>query len=126
MESSETWASVNAGELAAAVRERSTAAILVANLRVPALAARTLFDASDPDGLVHLIAEENRTLARELREISDAHVFDLDGLVAEAGSGAFCDPKLWYMARVMGGPASQLALARNLVRAAGAHDRGLG
>ena len=50
--------------------------------RRPPATTGNVFDASDPDGFVHLVAECNRQLARDLAQIPDAHVFDYAGTVA--------------------------------------------
>src|SRR5262249_19316332 len=63
-------------ELARAARRLSEAPLLVSNWTPSSLHALALFDASDPDGFGHLLAEANRELARALLDVSDAHVFD--------------------------------------------------
>jgi len=104
--------------LAEAARARGKGSILVSNLSASSPRIDALFDASDPDGFVHLVADANRQLARALRKISDAHVFDWVGLVAEVGRDAWRDDRLWYMARApVAGPV-QARLARRLARAA--------
>ena len=76
--------------LAQAVRARSPACVLVSNLLC--LPTLDVFDANDPDGLAHVVAAENRELARALAAVPGAHVLDWTGLVST-------DPKLWYLAR---------------------------
>src|SRR5262249_25383341 len=100
--------------LAEATRARSSAALLVSNFSCPQ--RLDLFDANSPDSLTHLVAAENRELARDLSRLPGVHVFDWNGLVTELGSGAWIDPKLWYLARVAVGAGSQPALARRLAR----------
>jgi FkbH-like protein len=102
--------------LVRAARQRHRASILVSNFALPTAHDLNVFDASDPDGFVHLVAECNRQLARDLVQIADAHVFDYAGTVARAGAERWTDPKLWYMAR--GGASSEnlIPLARNLAR----------
>jgi FkbH-like protein len=102
--------------LARAARARHRASILVSNLAHNASHDGNLFDASDPDGFVHLVAESNRQLARELADIADAHVFDYAGTVAQCGAASWSDPKLWYMARSGFSSQSMIPLARNLAR----------
>lgn len=102
--------------LARELRARSTAPVLVANLALEGPVA--LFDASDPDGFAHLLAEQNRVLARELGEVADAHVFDYAGTVAEVGAARFADAKLWAMARALGSTEAHVAMARRLAASA--------
>jgi len=102
--------------LARELRARSAAPVLVANLALEGPVA--LFDASDPDGFGHLLAEHNRLLARELREVADAHVFDYAGTVAEVGAARFADAKLWAMARAVGSTEAHVAVARRLAGSA--------
>jgi FkbH-like protein len=108
--------------LAQAVRERSPAAILVSNLTLPAH-FKDPFDASDPDGLVHLVAAENRELARGLAAVADAHVFDHAGVAADFGRARLHDPRLWYMARAGASAEGQAALAAQLARTVAALAR---
>lgn len=102
--------------LARELRARSAAPVLVANLALEGPVA--LFDASDPDGFAHLLAEHNQLLARELREVADAHVFDYAGTVAEVGALRFADAKLWAMARAVGSTEAHVAMARRLASSA--------
>ena len=100
--------------LARAIRERSGAYILAANFGCPR--PLDVFDASDPDGLVHLVAAENRELARELARVPGAHVFDWSGVLGEWGTPRATDPKLWYLARVALAAEVQPAVARRFAR----------
>jgi FkbH-like protein len=86
-----------ATELAKRLRERGAGAVLVSSFAPPPVLDR--FDANDPDGLVHVVAHENRQLARDLIDVPGANVFDWAGLVARSGSARFADPKLVYIAR---------------------------
>lgn len=104
--------------LAAAARKQTTGPILLSNLAQHAGHALNVFDASDPDGFVHLLAECNRQLARDLLQIADAHVFDYQGVVARSGGAAWNDPKLWYMARSGASSDNLIQLSRHLARAA--------
>ena len=88
------------------VRARGTSHILVSNFAPPA--TLNVFDASDPDGLVHLVAALNRELAVSVAAIPGAHIFDWAGVVASHGAGRFGDARLWYLAR------APLAVARAL------------
>lgn len=101
--------------LARAIRERSSATILCSNFVLPLNASASPFDASDPDGLVFQVMDANRELARSLRDVVDAHVFDYAGLVADLGVSRFRDEKLYHMARVPCGVAHQSEFARRLV-----------
>ncbi|HEY2895224.1 MAG TPA: HAD-IIIC family phosphatase [Pirellulales bacterium] len=104
-------------DLAKAARARHRASILVSNFAIGPAQAAGLFDASDPDGYVHLLAESNRELARELAQVADAHVFDYAGAVSQAGAELWSDPKLWYMARSACSSQNLAALGRRLARA---------
>ena len=101
-------------DLARALRERTSATILVSNFAPPP--TLDAFDANDPDGLVHVVNAENRVVARALAEIPGAHVFDWSGLSAHVGGRSFGDPKLWYMARSPLAAPTQPVLARQLAR----------
>lgn len=102
--------------LARAIRERSRASILVSNFILPYGLSASSFDANDPDGLVFHVSDANRTLARELRSLTDANVFDYAGVVADSGVQAWRDTKLFHMARVPCGTTQQPVLARQLAR----------
>jgi FkbH-like protein len=104
--------------LAHSTRERTNAALLVSNFACPSVL--DVFDANDPDGLVHLVAAENRQLARDLQTMPGAHVFDWAGLIAMHGSRSWEDRKLWYTARAPLASSAQPVLARRLVRCIGA------
>jgi FkbH-like protein len=99
--------------LVGAVRERTSAPILVSNHALPP--TLDVFDANDPDGLVHLVAVENRRIARALVNVHGAQIFDWAGLHAQVGRH-FGDPKLWYMARSPVATDSLSILARRLAR----------
>jgi FkbH-like protein len=103
--------------LAQAARTKHRAAILVSNFAAPPAIAGSVFDASDPDGLVHLVANCNRQLARDLAQIPGVHVFDYAGAVAGWGAHRWSDPKLWYMARSACSSENMPPLARQLARA---------
>ncbi len=103
--------------LAKSARAKHRATILVSNFAAPLATAGNLFDASDPDGLVHLVADCNRQMARELAQIPGVHVFDYAGAVARWGAERWSDPKLWYMARSACSSENMPALARQLARA---------
>lgn len=101
--------------LARGARGRFSGPILVSNLVSPS--PLPLFDASDPHGLGHRIAAENRELARDLVEVPDAHVFDFAGLVAAEGGSGFEDARLWHMARIPCAAIHQPVWARQMARA---------
>lgn len=103
-------------QLAQAARQRSRASILISNLSAGAGHSAGVFDASNPDGFVHLLAECNRQLARDLAQVADAHVFDFAGTMATAGTARWSDPKLWYMARGACSADSMIPLAKALAR----------
>jgi FkbH-like protein len=101
-------------------RARTGASLLVSNLAPSSLHPLPAFDASDPDGFTHLLAAANRRLARRLARVSDAHVFDYQGIVAQVGMATFSDPRLFFFARAASGTEGQVALARGLARACAA------
>ncbi len=101
--------------LAREFRTRASAPLLVANFCLDRSAA-DLFDASQPDGLCHLISAENRTLAEELRTIPDAHVFDYAGVVSRIGTSRFFDRKMWILAKSPASHEGKVALARDVAR----------
>lgn len=103
-------------QMAQSVRQRSRASILVSNLSPGSAHTAGVFDASDPNGFVHLLAECNRQLARDLAQVPDAHVFDFAGTMALAGTARWTDPKLWYMARGACSADSMIPLAKALAR----------
>jgi len=86
-------------DLAQSARARSRAPIFVSNLELAQLRISQPFEASDPDGLFHLIEEANRDLARALRDMADVYLFDWAGVVNACGASCFIDPKIWHMAR---------------------------
>ena len=96
------------------IRARSSAHVLVSNFAPPP--TLDVFGASDPDGLVHLVAALNRELARALKAIPGAHVFDWAGVVAAHGAARFGDARLWYLARTPLAVEAQPVVARALVR----------
>jgi FkbH-like protein len=102
--------------LAQAARAKTRASILVSNLAQAEGHDTHAFDASDPDGFVHLVNDCNRQLARDLAQIPDAHVFDYAGTVAATGAKLWTDPKLWYMARSACSSENMVPLARDLAR----------
>jgi len=110
-------------QLARAVRQRSEAPLLVSNLAASSLHALPLFDAGDPDGFGHLLAEANRDLACKLGGVADAHVLDYQGTVAASGGARWADPKLWFMARAGSSGPNQAVLARRVARAVAAMRR---
>lgn len=101
--------------LVRSAREQLRGPILVSNL-VAGEHSQNMFDASDPDGFVHLLAECNRELARGVAQIADAHVFDYAGVIAAHGAARWTDAKLWYMARSACGSESMIPLAKALAR----------
>ncbi len=109
--------------LARAARDKHRASILVSNLTCSAAHQLNPFDANDPDGFVHLLAETNRQLARDLSTIPDANVFDYAATVASAGADEWSDPKLWYMARSGCSSDNMIPLARAVARATAAQLR---
>jgi FkbH-like protein len=101
-------------DLVRAARERTTGVILASNFASPP--TLDAFDANDPDGLVHVVAAENRALAQDLISIPGAHVFDWSGLQASVGLRTWEDAKLTYMARAPLAGAGQAIVGCHLVR----------
>lgn len=101
--------------LASQIRRRSKAYILVSDFACPP--SLDFFESNDPDSLVHLLAESNRDLAREIALIPGAHVFPYASSVASVGVHGFSDQKLWYLARTPIAAAHQPWIARRVARA---------
>lgn len=106
--------------LARELRQRTDAPLFALNLHCPRLFAVDPFDASNPNGLGHLLAAENRRLAAALGELADAYLLDYERLVAEREGGPWTDPRLWYMARIGVAASHQAYLARAMIRASAA------
>ncbi|MGD9722104.1 MAG: HAD-IIIC family phosphatase [Pirellulales bacterium] len=102
--------------LARAAREQHRAEVLVSNLALEAAHDLNVFDANDPEGFVHLVAECNRQLARDLAQVPGATVLDYAGTVRDRGASRWSDPKLWYMARSGCSSENMAALAKNVAR----------
>jgi FkbH-like protein len=103
-----------------ALRQRSTARVLVWNQPPPRRLAAGLADPSLELAQTEMIGELNRALARRLAAISDVFVFDAHRLATEVGTAAFYDPKLAQLARMPFTPRAQAALAGALARHAAA------
>ena len=106
--------------IAGQVRQRSEAPLFALSLHCPQLFTVDPFDASNPDGLGHLINDENRRLASSFGEIADTYLVDYGGLVADRDGGPWTDPKFWYMARIGVATSHQPYLARAMVRTSAA------
>lgn len=97
------------------LRRRTTAVLLVANAAPP-----SALDASYLGALGHAVLEHNLLLAQAIAQISDAHVFDWAGAVADYGASRFEDRRLWYLGRVACGAEASAVVARRLARHLGA------
>ncbi len=102
--------------LARAIRERSRATLLVFNQAPLHQLAAGIADASLDISQSFAIAEMNRRLTDALREVADAHVFDVARLATQVGLGAFYDMKLQHLARVPHAAVGQQALGKELAR----------
>lgn len=103
-------------ELAEIARTRFSGPILVANLTITDCPHQDSFSAGDPESLPSVLSRANLQLARALRGISDAYVFDYAGCVASCGGASWQDDRLWYMARLPLAPTAQRYAARALAR----------
>lgn len=98
--------------LCRSLRARTEATLLVAN-------AAPLWrsgDAGDPRSLPHAVAEHNRLLAEEVARVTDTHVFDWAGTVADFGASRFTDARLWALGRVVCGHEASVTVARRIAR----------
>lgn len=97
-------------------RSRSAAPVLVANFAVPQRVPLGLFDANVSDSLTHALAEANHGLRSRLADIPGTVVWDYAGLVRDAGTSTWTDPRMWALARVPVSAERQPTLARHLAR----------
>lgn len=109
--------------VAKAARTATDVPIIVSNFETFQVQLASPFESSDPDSLVHQLAECNRVLARELRALADVHVFDWAAVVAGCGASGFTDPKLWYTARAPIAPIHMRAVSNAVVRSIAAVSR---
>jgi FkbH-like protein len=105
---------------ARALRQRSTARVLVWNQPPPRRLAAGLADPTLELAQSEMVGECNRALARRLAAISDVYVFDAHRVATELGTAAFYDAKLAHLARMPFTPRAQAALAAALARHAAA------
>jgi FkbH-like protein len=106
--------------LVRATRQRFRGPILVSNFTIQDQIKLDIYDAGNPNGITHLVADQNHLLAKELADLTDIHIFDYSGCVAFAGGRNWRDRRLWYMGRIAVGPAAQQYLARQVSRFAAA------
>jgi FkbH-like protein len=99
-----------------AFRDVSGGPTLVANFAVPGPPPLSVFDAHDPDSLTHEVHALNRALAKRMTARAGQYVWDYHGLVAAQGAAAWCDPRLWALARAPVSAANQPEFARHLMR----------
>jgi FkbH-like protein len=102
--------------LASATRQRFRGPILVSNFTIQDQIIPDIFDAGNPDGMTHLVAEQNSLLAKQLASLTDIHIFDYSGCVSFVGGQIWRDRRLWYMGRIAVGPAAQQYFSRQISR----------
>ena len=109
--------------LLAAVRERTTATIVVWNQAQPAALASGFADASLERSQAAAIGDLNTRIAKLARSLPGVTVFDTARVAAEVGLLAWNDAKLMHLARVPFGTAAQLRIGRVLSRVIAASRR---
>jgi FkbH-like protein len=103
-------------ELARALRERSTARIVVWNQPPLRRLAAGLADTSLEASQQAAVASLNASLAAAVRAIPGASVFDAARVATELGTDRWFDAKMAALARCPIGPSAQIAVARRLAR----------
>lgn len=99
-----------------AVRRHSTARLLIANFAPPPRLAAGLADAAQIFSEAAFIQRANDALAAVCRAVPDVAVLDYARLVAEHGTRAWVDPKLFHLARLPFGVTAQIALSKLIAR----------
>ncbi|HEY3900169.1 MAG TPA: HAD-IIIC family phosphatase [Chthoniobacter sp.] len=99
-----------------ALRERSTAALGIANFSPPARPLAGLGDAMLPLSQATLVQQANAALAAACRDLPGAFVFDYARTVIEHGLAGWHDPRLFALARQPWTVEAQMATARALAR----------
>jgi FkbH-like protein len=97
-------------------RQHSSAPVLVANFAPPASLPLGPFDANASSSLTHALAAANRELSERAAEVPGVVVWDYAGLVRAAGTDAWCDRRMWALARVPVAADKQPQFARHLAR----------
>ncbi len=98
------------------LRERTAAALFVANFAAPEHLTCGVGDAMLESSQMAAIHGVNATLAAACRSVSGAFIFDYARLVAEHGLRGWHDPRMLAMARQPWSVAAQIAIASALVR----------
>lgn len=98
------------------LRERTSAALFVANFAVPEHLTCGIGDAMLESSQAGAIHRANATLAAACRSVSGAFIFDYARLVTEHGLRGWHDPRMLAMARQPWSVAAQIAIASALVR----------
>jgi FkbH-like protein len=106
--------------LAAAVRARSAAHVLVATFAEPVRLAAGLADATLELPQRALVADLNRQLGARLPSVPGAYPLDVARLATEVGLRQWHDERLWQLGRIPLGAAAQLALGELVARTAAA------
>jgi len=86
--------------VAAGVRQRSSALILVHNFETPLHPALGVIDYGDVAGQVNTIRRLNLDLAEHLGGDQSVFIVDLDGIRSRLTTPRFEDPRTWHIARV--------------------------
>jgi FkbH-like protein len=98
------------------LRERSTAALGIANFSLPTRPLAGLGDAMLPVSQAMFVQQANAALATVCREIPGAFIFDYARTVAEHGLAGWHDPRLFALARQPWTVEAQIKIARSLAR----------
>ena len=111
--------------LVRAIRERSSAIVLVHAFELPATPAYGILDAQLPNGQLSTIRKLNAELAVHVAETSNAYVVDVDHLMGVLGYHNALDDRYWHIGRAPYSFAFVRCLAAEYVKFASAL-KGLG
>jgi FkbH-like protein len=99
-----------------AFRERSSAALVVHSMELPARPATGLLDAQQETGQSAAIRQINRELKQIANENRGVYILDYDGLVARHGRVPWYDERKWLIARMPIAADHLIYLAREWLR----------
>ena len=98
------------------LRERSSSAIVIHSLELPAYPAMGLLDAQRKTGQAAAIQQINQALAQIASEHRDVYILDYEGLVARHGRVRWHDERKWLTARMPIAADYLIYLAREWLR----------
>jgi HAD superfamily phosphatase (TIGR01681 family) len=100
------------GSAVAAFRARSTAPVVVTNFAPSRSAPHGLYEPMVERSQTDAIHRLNARLARRLKSIDGAYVFDFHAIASDLGRRQWFDAKLWHLARAPLSAAGLAAVAR--------------